>query len=82
MLTAAVYIQKKYASNNPLLKSFFALDPRIQSSLTHGNLLNLKQYFETFLLPSCCGEYSPEIEKFVTDSELPLPEEKARLDVW
>ena len=48
--TAAVYIQKKYALNNPLLKSLCALDPRLrQSSLTHENLLNFKPYFETFL---------------------------------
>ena len=47
--TAVVYIQKKYALNNPLLKLFCALDPRVrQSSLTHENLLNLKPYFETF----------------------------------
>ena len=47
--TAVVYIQKKYALNNPLLKLFCALDPRLrQSSLTHENLLNLKPYFETF----------------------------------
>ena len=49
-VTAAVYIQKKYALNNPLLKFLFALDPRLrQSSLTHENLLNLKPYFESFL---------------------------------
>ena len=46
--TAVVYIQKKYALNNPLLKSFFVLDPRLcQSSLTHENLLNLKPHFES-----------------------------------
>ena len=81
-VTAAVYIQKKYALNNPLLKFLFALDPRLrQSSLTHENLLNLKPYFETFL-SSGCGKYSSEIQKYVTDSELLLPEEKERLDVW
>ena len=81
-VTAAVYIQKKYALNNPLLKSFCALDPRLRlSSLTHENLLNLKPYFETFL-SSGCGKYSSEIQKYVTDSELLLPEEKERLDVW
>ena len=82
-VTAAVYIQKKYALNNPLLKFFFALDPpRLhQSSLTHENLLNLKSYFESFL-SSGPGECSSEIQKYVTDSELPLPEEKERLDVW
>ena len=47
----------------------------------HENLSNLKRYFETFL-SSGCGEYSSEIQKYVTDSELPLPEEKERLDVW
>ena len=73
---------KKYALNNPLLKSFCALDPRLRlSSLTHENLLNLKPYFETFL-SSGCGKYSSEIQKYVTDSELLLPEEKERLDVW
>ena len=51
-----------------------------QSSLTHENLLNLKPYFEIFLSSGCC-EYSSEIQKYVTDSELPLPEEKERLDV-
>ena len=62
-VTAAVYIQKKYALNNPLLKFFFALDPRLrQSSLTHEKLLNLKPYFETFL-SSGLGEYSSEIQK-------------------
>ena len=62
-VTAAVYIQKKYALNNPLLKFLFALDPRLrQSSLTHENLLNLKPYFETFL-SSDRGEYSSEIQK-------------------
>ena len=81
-VTAAVYIQKKYALNNPLLKLFYALDPRLrQSFLTHENLLNLIPYFETFL-SSGCGEYSSEIQKYVTDSELPLPEEKERLNVW
>ena len=81
-VTAAVYIQKKYASNNPHLKFFCALDPWLcQSSLTHENLLNLKPYFETVLL-SGCAEYSSEIQKYVTDSELLLPKEKERLDVW
>ena len=48
-VTAAVYIQKKYALNNPLLRFFCALDPRLrQSSLTHLNLLNLNPNFETF----------------------------------
>ena len=62
-VTAAVYIQKKYALNNPLLKFFFALDPRLrQSSLTHEKLLNLTPYFETFL-SSGLGEYSSEIQK-------------------
>ena len=62
-VTAAVYIQKKYALNNPLVKFFCALDPRLrQSSLTHENLLNLKPYFETFL-SSDRGEYSSEIQK-------------------
>ena len=47
-VTAGAYIKKKYAINN-LLKSFFALNPKLrQSSLTHENLLNLKPYFETF----------------------------------
>ena len=70
-ITAAVYIHNKYALNNPLLKFFCALKPRLcQSSLTHENLLNLKQYFETFL-SSGCGEYSSEIQNYVTDSELP-----------
>ena len=49
-VTAAVYIQKKYALNNHLVKFFCALDPRLrQSSLTHENLLNLKPYLESFL---------------------------------
>ena len=79
-VTAAVYSQKKYALNNPLLNFFYALDPRSrQSSLMHENLLNLKPYFETFL-SSGCGEYSSEIKKYDTDSELLLPEEK--IDVW
>ena len=46
----------------------------------HENLSNLNPYFQTFL-SSGCGEYSSEIQKYVTDSELPLPEEKERLDV-
>ena len=72
---------KKYELNNPLLKSFCALNPRLrQSSLTHENLLNLKPYFETFL-SSGCGEYSCKIQRYVTDSELPLPKGKERLDV-
>ena len=79
-VTAAVYSQKKYALNNPLLNFFYALDPRSrQSSLMHENLLNLKPYFETFL-SSGCGEYSSEIKKYDSDSELLLPEEK--IDVW
>ena len=79
-VTAAVYSQKKYALNNPLLNFFYALDPRSrQSSLMHENLLNLKPYFETFL-SSGCGENSSEIKKYDTDSELLLPEEK--IDVW
>ena len=79
-VTLAVSIQKKYVLNSPLLKWFFALDSQLcQSSLTHENFLNLKPYFEFFLLSNC--EYSPEIQKCFTDSELPLPEEKARLDV-
>ena len=41
----------------------------------HENLLNLKLKFETFS-SSGSGEYSPEIQKYVTDSELALPEEK------
>ena len=81
-VTAAVYIQNKYTLNNPLLKFFCALDPRLcQSSLMHENLSKLKPYFETFL-SSGCGEYSSEIQKYVTNSELPWPEEKERLDVW
>ena len=73
---------KKYALNNHLLTSSCALDPQLcQSSFTHENLLNLKPYFEAFLL-SGCSEYSSEIQKYVTDSELPLPEEKERVDVW
>ena len=61
-VTAAVYIQKKYALNNPHLKFFCVLDPRLcQSSLTHENLLNLKAYFETFL-SSGRGEYSSETQ--------------------
>ena len=81
-VTAAVYIQKKYALNNHLVKFFCALDPRLrQSSLTHENLVNLKSYFETFL-SSDRGEYLSETQKYVTDSELLLPEEKERLDVW
>ena len=48
-VNAAVYIQKKYVLNNPLLRFFSALDPRLrQSSLTHENLLNLNPYFENF----------------------------------
>ena len=31
-VTAAVYIQKKYALNNPLFKSFCALDPWLRQS--------------------------------------------------
>ena len=63
-VTAAVYIQKKYALNNPLLKFFFALDPRLrQSSLTHEKLLNLKPYFESFI-SSGRGEYSSQIQKY------------------
>ena len=81
-VTAAAYIKKKHAVNNPLLKSVCALDPKLrQSSLTHENLLNLKPYFETFL-SNDCGEFSTEIQKYVTDSELPLPEETGRLDIW
>ena len=81
-VTAAVYIQKKYALNSAHLKFFCALHPRLrQSSLTHENLLNLKPYFETFL-SSGRGEYSPEIHKYITDSELPLQKEQERLDVW
>ena len=47
----------------------------------HENLLNLKPHFEAFLL-SGCGEYLSEIQKYVFDSELQLPEEKERLYVW
>ena len=75
-VTAALYIQKKYALSNLHLKFFCALDPQLcQSSLTHENLSNLKPYFETFL-SSDYGEYSSEIQKYVTDSELLLPKEK------
>ena len=49
--------------------------------MTHENLLNLKAYYETFL-SSGCGEDSSIIEKYLTVSELPLQEEKERLDVW
>ena len=81
-VTAAVYTQKKCGLNNPLLKFFCDLDPQLRkSSLKHKNLLNLKPYFETFL-SSGCGEYSCEIQRYVTDSELPLPKGKERLDVW
>ena len=81
-VTDAVYIQKKYALNNRHLKFFCALDLQLrQSSLTHENLLNLRPYFETFL-SNGRGEYSSEIQKYVTDSELLLPKEKERLDVW
>ena len=81
-VTAAAYIKKKYAIKIPLLESFCALDPKLrQSSLTHENLLNLKPYFETFL-SNDCGEFSTEIQKYVADSELPLPEETERLDIW
>ena len=63
-VTAAVYIQKKYVLNNPLLKFFFALDPRLrQSPLTHEKLLNLKPYFESFI-SSGRGEYSSQIQKY------------------
>ena len=80
-VTAAVYIQKKYLLNNPLLKFFCALNPRLhQLSLTHENLLNLKPYFETLLSNGC--EYSSEIQKHGGDSELLLPKEKERLNVW
>ena len=41
----------------------------------------MKAYFETFL-SSGCGEYSFEIQKYVTDLEFALPEEKERLDFW
>ena len=44
-------------------------------------ILNLKPYFETFL-SNDCGEFSTEIQKCITDSELPLPEETKRLDIW
>lgn len=47
----------------------------------HENLLCLKPYFQT-LSSRGCGEYSSEIQKYVTDSRWPLPEEKRRLDVW
>ena len=64
-VTAAVYIQKKYALNNSLLKSFRALHPWLRySSLKHENLVNLKPYFKT-LLSSYCGEYSSEIQKYL-----------------
>ena len=79
-VTDAVFIQKKYALNNPDLKFFCALDLQL-SSLTHENLLNLRPYFETFL-SSGRDECSSEIQKYVTDSELLLPKEKERLDVW
>ena len=79
-VTASAYIKKKYAINNPLLKSFCALDPKLRQS-SHENLLNLKLYFETFS-SNDCGEFSTEIQKYVTDSELPLPEETERLDIW
>ena len=79
-VTLAVSIQKKDVLNSPLLKWFFALYSHLsQSSLTHENFLNLKPYFEFFLLSNL--EYSPEMQNCFTDSELPLPEEKARLDV-
>ena len=41
----------------------------------------MKPYFETFL-SNYCGEFSTEIQKYATDSELPLPEETERLDIW
>ena len=47
----------------------------------HENLSCLKPYFQT-LSSRGCGEYSSEIQKYVTDSRWPLPEEKRRLDVW
>ena len=62
-VTAVVYLQKKYVLNNPLLKSFCALDPQ----LTHENLLNFKPYFETFL-SSGCGEYSFSMMNDIIDS--------------
>ena len=47
----------------------------------HEKLLNLKSYFETFLSGGF-GEYASKIQKYFTDLELLLPEEKERLDVW
>ena len=38
-VTAAVYIQTKYALNNPLLKSFCALDSRLHQSSILSNFL-------------------------------------------
>ena len=79
-VTAAAYIKNKYAINNPLLKSVCALEPKLrQSSLNYENLLNLKPYFETFL-SNDFGEFSTEIQKYITDSELPLPKETERLE--
>ena len=81
-VTAAAYIKTKYAINNPLPKSFCALDPKLRlSSLTHENLLNLKPNFQTFL-SNGCGGFSTEIQKYITDSGLSLPEETERLDIW
>ena len=78
----AVYIRKKYTLNNPRLEFFCALIYGYDNHFWHiKTFLNLKPYFETFLW-SGCGENPFEMQKYITDSEFLLPEEKVRLDVW
>ena len=57
-IAAAVYIQKKYALNIPLLSAISAIDSQLRQKFSsHEQLLNLKPYFESFLKDSLskCG---------------------------
>ena len=75
-----MYIQEKYAINDPLIV-YFLPSTFMSRILNHKQLLNLKPYFENFLKNSL-SKYDMETRKYVTNSDLPMFWEDERLDVW
>ena len=81
-LNSGVYLQKKYAIDNPVLKYLSAIDPVARGySITHNYLINLKPFFQTFL-NNVSGDYSAEVRNYIIDNQLPQPLENERLDSW
>lgn len=81
-VNSGVYLQKKYAIDNPVLKYLSAIDPIARGySITHNYLLNLKPFFQTFL-KDVSGDYSAEVRNYIIDNQLPQPLENERLDSW